>query len=597
VPDDQAAPPEYLGLAGDYDPASKEFAQLRELLLGAERRQLAELKRRLDTQELDPDELAERLPEAIAVRAARDRQLARALAPTIESAISESVRRNPREIATAIFPVLGPAIRKALAEAMAGLVESINRAVEHTFSLRGLKWRLEAWRTGTPYAQIVIKHALVYRVEQAFLVHAETGLLLAHAAASDLKVDDADLISGMLTAIQDFVADSFQQREGGRLRSFSVGELTVFVEPGPLALLAIVVRGQPPESLLPKLQERLETIHLHFAAAFADFSGETAPFAAARPLLEECLETVLSTDRGRTARPRAAWLRWAIPLVLLAAIPVFLMLRSQRRFAGAVARLQAEPGIEILEARRNGGAWRFRGLKDPLAAEPAAILASLDADTTRLDARWTPYLSLEPSLVVARSRQALSAPPGIALRLGRDTLYATGSAPLGWIARAQALPVLPAGVAQLDLSQVEATLPPELAALRNEIEARMIPFEIGSAVVTPTERGALEALASVFRRLRAATGDLGYEVALELMGRTDATGSDATNQSLSQSRVDAVRAILVRSGLPAGAMLGTALGSSTPLSARGRFDQPQANRSVTFTVKVGPATPAGGGRS
>ena len=32
----------------------------------------------------------------------------------MEAALRESIRRNPREIATAIFPVLGPAIRKAI---------------------------------------------------------------------------------------------------------------------------------------------------------------------------------------------------------------------------------------------------------------------------------------------------------------------------------------------------------------------------------------------------------------------------------------------------------------------------------------------------
>src|SRR5688500_19337100 len=118
------------------------------------------------------------LPEAIALRAGRDRQLARALAPTVENAISESVRRNPREVATAIFPVLGPAIRKAIAETMAGLVRSINNAVEQSLSVNGIRWRVEAWRTGIPYAEIVFKHALVYHVEQAFLIEYTSGVLL-----------------------------------------------------------------------------------------------------------------------------------------------------------------------------------------------------------------------------------------------------------------------------------------------------------------------------------------------------------------------------------------------------------------------------------
>src|SRR5262249_59213241 len=119
---------------------------------------------------------AEKTPQAIVKRSARDRQLGIALAPTVENAIRESVRRNPREIATAIFPVLGPAIRKAIAETMSGLVNTINRAIEHSLTPQGIRWRFESWRTGVPFAQIVMRHSLVYRVEQVLLVHAETAL-------------------------------------------------------------------------------------------------------------------------------------------------------------------------------------------------------------------------------------------------------------------------------------------------------------------------------------------------------------------------------------------------------------------------------------
>jgi len=586
VPDGRTTPPDYLGLAGEYDPTSAEFAELRELLLGEERRQLAALQQRVEAQSKNAEEVAELLPEAIALRSGRDRQLARALAPTMESAISESVRRNPREIATAIFPVLGPAIRKALAETMAALVESINRAVEHTFSFRGLAWRLEAWRTGTPYAQIVLKHALVYRVEQVFLIHAETGLPLGHAASPDLKSSNADLISGMLTAIQDFVSDSFRQQEDGRLRTFSVGELTVLVEAGPQAVLAAVVRGQPPDTLLRKLQDRLETIHLQFAAAFADFSGDPAPFEAARPLLEECLETVLSHDRPRAARPRLAWLRWAVPLVLLGGALAGLAWRSQRRWANAVARLEAEPGIQIVQARRSLGTWRFRGLKDPLAAQPAVILAGLGADTTGLDARWEPYLSLEPSLVVARARQALAVPATVTLRLGGDTLHAEGEAPLGWVARADGLSLLPPGFSVLDTRAVAAKLPADLTALRNRIEAELVLFEVGSALVAPEERGVLDSLATAFRGLQSGTRTFGYRADLALYGRTDSTGSDALNQTLSQSRVEAVSGVLVRAGIPAERLKGIPLGTANPLTGRDSLQQARLNRSVAFQVQV-----------
>ena len=374
------------------------------------------------------EELAELLPEAIALRSGRDRQLARALAPTVEGAISESVRRNPREIASAIFPVLGPAIRKAIAETLAGLVASINRTLEHSLSPRGLRWRLEAWRTGVPYAQIVLKHALIYRVEQVFLIHAETGLLLAHAWTPELKASDPDLISGMLTAIRDFVGDSFaRERDAGGLRRFSVGELTVMVEQGPRAVLAAVVRGQAPDSLLERLQDTLETVHLQFAGALADFDGDAAAFEPARPLLEECLTTVVATDQTSERRGRMAWLPWAIAgAAARRGCSAASAIRSHRRWTRAVSALESQPGIVLTRAERGGGRWRFAGLRDPLARDPAAVLAGVAVDSPDVEQRWEPYLSLQPEMVLARARRSLAPPASVALALASDTLRLRG---------------------------------------------------------------------------------------------------------------------------------------------------------------------------
>ena len=572
---------------GVYDPASEEFAELRELLLGGERRQLDELQRRLDQLGITPEELARLLPEAIAIRAARDQKLARALAPTVESALGESVRRNPRQIATAIFPVLGPAIRKAIAEAMSALVNSINHALEHSLSLRGLKWRVEGWRTGVPYAQIVLRHALVYRVEQVFLIHADTGLLLGHAAPADLKAADGDLISGMLTAIQDFVADSFAERDSGGLRRFSVGELTVFVERGPQAVIAAVVRGTAPEALLPRLQDSLETVHLQFTAAFNDFTGDPAPFAPAHPLLEDCLETVLTTDRSPAAN-RRAWLRWAVPLAAGIVLLFLLSWRAQRRFTTAMERLRAEPGIEIVSAERRGGRWVVRGLRDPLAADPKAVLAGIPADSSRLEGAWEPYLSLEPALVLERARRWLGSPPSVSLAVRNDSVFAAGSAPLAWVGGVLRRSALPAGIASLDLSGVDAELPAELAARRNDAESRLVFFEAGSAQVSGDARRTLADVVMAFRALRDAARAAGFRAALELTGRTDSTGTDAGNRSLSQQRVEGVRGALLGLGLERAELDGQGIATAHPLAARGDADQSRVNRSVAFQVRLQP---------
>ena len=582
---DERPPWESAFASGRPDPSAEELAELRELLLGPERRRLKELERRLDAVGVSGEELAELLPEAIVLRTNRDRQLARALAPTVEGAIGESVRRNPREIASAIFPVLGPAIRKAIAETLAGLVASINRTIEHSLSPRGLKWRLEAWRTGVPYAQIVLKHALIYRVEQVFLIHAETGLLLAHAWAPELKASDPDLISGMLTAIRDFVADSFsRERDAGGLRRFSVGELTVMVEQGPRAVLAAVVRGQAPDSLLVRLQDTLETIHLQFSGALADFDGDASALEPAKPLLEECLTTVVSTDQTRERRGAMAWLPWAIAMLLLVVVFSALAIRSHQRWTRAVSALESQPGIVLTRAER-ASRWRFTGLRDPLARDPSAILAGVAVDTSSVEQRWEPYLSLQPEMVMARARRNLVPPTSVALSLSNDTLRLAGSAPLPWVIAAGRAP-LPAGVAALDLGGVRPDMPADLGQLVGEIEGQRVLFDIGSAELGSEARRVISRVATSLLRLDAGVALIGGRATLELVGRTDPTGSDSVNQTLSQQRAETVVAALAVRGVPIGAARVSGVGTSRPLTEGTPDERARINRSVSLGVSL-----------
>ena len=561
-----------------------EFAALRQLLVGPERQQLDELADRVEEVAITPQTLADQLPEAIALSSSRDRQLGRALAPTVEAALRESIRRNPREIATAIFPVLGPAIRKAIAETMAGLVRSINSAVEHSFSVQGLKWRVEAWRTGVRYPEVVIKHALVYRVEQVFLIHAETGLLLAHVTAPDLKVPDADLISGMLTAIQDFVRDSFRPGEGGTLTGFTVGEHTVHVEAGPRALIAGVIRGQCPEAVPQRLAQTLEQIHLEYARPLVDFEGETAPFASTTPLLEQNLETVLSTDHS-AERGRFAWMRWALPLAVVVLAVAGFATVSWMRWRRAVGLMQAEPGLVVVDASRSWRRWNFRGLKDPLARDPRAVLTAGGFTPRAIAGEWKPYLSLDSAMVVARARQALGVPASATTALAGDTLRVGGTVTVDLLRRLREAPQI-SGVGHVDLSLVRVTLSAPLEQLRRSIESHRVLFEAGSSNVSDAEVSSLRALSAMIRQLSDSVTTAGASLSVDLIGRTDPTGSDATNQSLAQQRVDAVSRQLTALGIPAVTLHGRSLATSQPLRVPDTGEQARINRSVSFEVVV-----------
>jgi OOP family OmpA-OmpF porin len=407
-----------------------DMASLRAELLGPEQRRLAALQARLDDRLARAEDLAEVLPTVLRQHA-NDPLLARALTPPLEKAITASVQRNPKPLADALFPVMGPAIRKAVAAGLAGMVESLNRTLEHSVSWRSLRWRIEGWRTGTPFAEVVMLKTLLYRTEQVFLVDRKTGLLLQHVKVDSAGTEDADLVSGMLTAIRDFVQDSFNVGDSDALESLKVGDLSVWIEPGPYATLAAVIRGSAPREYRRRLQDALETVHLQLGAELEAFDGDTRAFAVARPALEACLELEYRTAE-RAPRRRLAW---ALLSLLLAAGLIWAAFawRTARREAAFVEAMRAEPGLVVLSADHRRGRLEVAGLRDPLARDPQTLLGSADLSADDVVMTWAPYFALSPSIVLARARAGLRPPPGVELTIEGDVLGASGAAPAGWV--------------------------------------------------------------------------------------------------------------------------------------------------------------------
>ena len=441
--------------AGSGDPA---FDALRGLILAEERDRLDQLETRLSDPNLRAEDVSSVLAEAMEQRSRRDNRLGRVMAPLVEEALLRSVKENPQVLAEALFPVIGPAIRRAVAALLEQMLMSVNRSLEYSISPRGLGWRLEAMRTGRPFAEIVLLKTLEYRVEQVFLIHRDSGALLAHASQLPGQAENAPIVSAMMNAIQDFVRDSF--RVGGDLHTFEVGDLTVRVEQGPQALLAGVVRGTVPQELGYQFQDALEVIHLRFREVLDQFQGDPKGFEAAQPILERCLETRLKdsapqkSQKTRTARPSsgasgARVSRWA--LVTLGVLVVaglgfwwYTARLDADRWGRYVARLRAEPGLIVLSEQREAGRFMVRGLRDPLAASPAALLNGTGIDPARVNASWTPYQALEPTFVLARAREALQTPDTVTLSLENTVLVARGQASLRWLLRAKNLgPTLP----------------------------------------------------------------------------------------------------------------------------------------------------------
>lgn len=457
------------GPAARSPPAGGE-EQLKKLLFGREKERLDALESRLDDPEFQARLVSQVLPRAVFRRSQEDSQLAWALRPTLESSIRESVRQSPHLFADALFPVMGPAIRRSISNALSQMLQRLNEALSRSLSLRSLRWRLEAARTGRPFAEVALLRTLAYRVEQVFLVHRESGLLLEHVTQPDLAPLDPGLVSGMLTAIREFGGQAFHEPSG--VESLRIGELSVIVEAGPDVLVAAAVRGTEPQALRTTLAEAAERVHLELGDLLENFRGDARPFEVARPILEACLTSATLPHAAR--RGGARWIALAVAIAALAAAAAATVhaVRARAAFERTVAALEAEPGLTVIEARPEGGRYRVVGLRDPLAAEPAEALTRRGLDPGRLAGSWTPFVSLEAPLVERRAVNALQPPPTVSLDVEGGTLKISGQAPPTWARQALRLAPLVPGVERVSTEDLEVA-----RALRRVRERIPCPWE------------------------------------------------------------------------------------------------------------------------
>jgi OOP family OmpA-OmpF porin len=554
---------------------------LRHLILEPEQAQLRQLQERLDNFGRRSEEVSRVLPEAVLHRARQDNQLAHALLPTVEEAIQFSVRRNPRTLVEALFPVMGPAIRRAVAHRLHSMIASLSQTLAVSATLQGLKWRLEALRTGVPFAEVVLLHTLRYRVEQVFLIHRQTGLLLQHAMAESAHVPDAEMISGMLTAIQDFVRDSFGVREGEGLETVQVGEFTVYIEQGPHAILACIVRGTAAPELKGVCEDALAHIHGDYWQALVAFEGDAAPLVGTKNHLEACLQSRYDAEKRRAP---AFW--WGVLVVVLCGVGWwgFSLVRANQRWATYLEKLHAEPGIVVTAAEKRGAKYFIAGLRDPLAADPQQFLPQAQLSPPQVMSRWEPYLALDPALVLVRAKTILEPPDTAHLRLDDKVLVATGAAPRRWINEAQRLGRVIPGVKRVRVEQVVDLTRSELLALKEAVEQYTLHFGVDTTHLVPGQEEVLRHLSLAVQQLFKMAQQAGYEARLHIIGHTDRTGSERRNRQLSQARAEHILAVLTSDDIAGTPVRAVAVGSREPLTGETTEADRQMNRIVTFRV-------------
>lgn len=408
---------------------------LRGLLLSAERQHIEQLNFRLEQLEsriTDPEQRARDTSEVL-VRASMLRQSAgneysTCMRPVVEEQFHLSARENPDVLAEALFPILGPALRRMIAN----LIRPDKRS------------------KGRPYT-----------VEQLFLIDKESGLPICQVASEWADAQDADMVSGMLSAIQAYLQDAFSTSEFDSLNTLQLGELSVWIEWGPNAVLAAVVRGVPPSTCRAALQQRLELIHHDYATELENYAGDGSVFDTLKPQLLLFLDDYDGSIRNRFRALPAHVRGWAVKsAVLFACLLIGLIYSSydDRRWQNYVNELEKQPGIVVTSHYRDFQTYHVFGLRDPLAVNPQSLLKKTSLSQQKVKQHFEPYQALHPQFVLQRLKATLIPPESIQLHLLGTTLTISGDAPKYWKLNAVRLARAIAGIETVVLEQSDSSL-------------------------------------------------------------------------------------------------------------------------------------------
>lgn len=505
--------------------AAEDYYELQDLLLQPYVQHLQSHRDRIDR--LEEIAGSEAVARSLAKDSKEDPKIRKVLHPVVEDALRISVDENPSVMAGILFPMIGEAVRKAVAASTQQMMDSTNDLLANSLSAERIGWRFEAWRSGKSFAEVALAKTLSYRVEHIYVIHRTTGLLMGQVTNQDNLLQDSDMVVGMLTAIQDFVRDSFTSNKGSDLDVIQVGEFKIWLQHGPVALLAAVISGQPKPALRAVLQQKTEEVHKRFGVAMARFE-ETG---RAIPGMEESLEEGLVQEVNEGAKTKQSYTKFKVAgwiLLLLICAVAFFYGRRAIIWGDYIKRLRHTPGIVVVEASRDWTGLTVRGFRDPMAADPVAMLENYDFRWTDVSEHWEPYYSLDPRFV---------------------------------------------GVRRLN---------GEADALRRSA----VRFQFDSTTLPPDQLAALDTIGGQILELAAEARQQRRSLRIRVFGHTDSSGTSEHNDLLSQSRAEAVVRILEARGIDGGLLSAAGL-RDTQLGysqyAQGGQD---LDRRVTFGVDL-----------
>jgi outer membrane protein OmpA-like peptidoglycan-associated protein len=527
---------------------SQALDKLKAILLNQEQKRIAYLEGEMQAlfdQLNDKEKLIESLDPIIADLLYKKileskSQMAEALAPVMGGAIRQQIAEAKDDMVDALYPVIGQAVRKSVAEAIKNLMQAINERIDSFLN--------QGFRAGKKVDRyLLLKQSLPFYVEEIFLIHKETGLLLAHASQNDENNGNEDMVSGMLTAIRQFSNAAFSANDQS-LHEIEYEQFKIIIEDGKYAYLAFVVKGAVSTGFKSIIQDLENKIHLRFYKEMRAFEGDVDTLEPVKPILSGFISSVheplfkQALEENKKERPKGAV--YLLVLILIAFSAYFfypvdnnlevkyntLLEKFQKKHGSFFTSSKEENNIVLkgvlFDADRRVLINNLKELGLNVRADDLFILPDVQTLQNNLSQVQKELHLDDPISVIVDSVQIILQ--------GKVANREKGLQAAQLFAAKASLPII---INDLTIA------PPQSAFTKNDINNFTLYFEPASNTI---ETQSLKTLDSVIIVLNG----IGFNKII-ISGYADSVGPRALNMVLAQKRAEVVRDYLLKKNIPA----------------------------------------------
>jgi len=121
------------------------------------------------------------------------------------------------------------------------------------------------------YGMFMVWHSSPTIVDEVFLM-TPNGMLLKHYTRRLRPDQDEDILAGMLTAVQNFIKESFDS--GGRLNEIRFENYDILISHGQNVVIAAIISTKKPERLRDELKSATADIEKSFGERISKWSGD-----------------------------------------------------------------------------------------------------------------------------------------------------------------------------------------------------------------------------------------------------------------------------------------------------------------------------------